>query len=89
MALRYISPFLWFLAGWQAGGLVVGLLALPTVLAFVPGIVMGLVVAWDARRTTWTRSLVQRRIRPINEFAAELDRQGDQWPATKADTRRV
>ena len=89
MTTRYISAFLWFLAGWQAGGLFVGLLGLPPVLGFVPGIVIAVAVAWDARRTSLAHSPARPRIRPVSAVAAELDRRGDEWAATESDTRRV
>ena len=84
------------MAGWQGGALLVGLLDLPTVLAFAPGIVMAVVVRWDPTGIFWSRSRTERRIRPINEFAAELDtrtahadKRVDHWPAVESDTKRV
>lgn len=89
MVNLYVSPFLWFLAGWQGGALLVGLLGLPAVVGFIPGIVMGIAVAWDARRAAHEQAAVRWRIQPINEVAARLDGQGDQWPSTKAPSRRA
>lgn len=96
MNKRNLASILWFVAGWQGGGLLVGLFDLPTVLAFVPGIVMAVVVRWDPKGLFWSRSGTGRRIVPINEFAAQLDRRAanldrriDQWPVVETDTRRV
>ena len=96
MNKRNLASILWFVAGWQGGALLVGLFDLPTLLAFVPGIVMAVVVRWDPTGIFWSRSGTGRRIRPINEFAASLDKRAaqvdkriDQWPAVEADTRRV
>lgn len=97
MTKRNLASVLWFLAGWQAGGLLVGIVGLPWVLAFVPGVVMAVVVRWDPTGLFWSRSATARRSRPINEFAAKLDKRVDsgmdkrieQWPAAEADTRRV
>ncbi|MEO5703852.1 MAG: hypothetical protein ABIZ52_00220 [Candidatus Limnocylindrales bacterium] len=96
MNKRNLASILWFVAGWQGGALLVGLLGLPTLLAFAPGIVMAVVVRWDPTGIFWSRSAPSRRIRPINEFAAELERraaQGDKridhWPVVETDTTRV
>lgn len=89
MNKRILASILWFIAGWQAGGLLVGLLGAPDLLAFVPGIVMAVVVQWDPKGLFWTRSGTGRRIRPINEFAAELDKKAAARSAAEGETRRV
>jgi len=89
MNKRNLASILWFIAGWQGGGLLVGILELPWLLSFTPGIVMAVLVRWDPTGIFWSRSATGRRIRPINEVAAELDRTRDPWPAAEADTRRV
>ena len=89
MNKRNLASILWFLAGWEAGGLLVGIMGLPWLLAFTPGIVMAALVRWDPTGLFWSRSGTGRRIRPINEFAAELDRNVDQWPAVETDTNRA
>lgn len=89
MVNLYVSPILWFLAGWQGGALLVGLLGLPAPLGFIPGIVIAVAVAWDARRTAPAREAARWRVRPIDEVAAGLDGHGDPWSAEEAPTRRV
>ena len=98
MNKRNVASFLWFLAGWSGGGLFVGLMGLPTILAFMPGIALALVVRTEAAAFLWQRSATGRRIAPaarivpINQFSAELDKRLDkrveQWPAVGAETRR-
>ena len=74
MSKRNLATVLWFLAGWSGGGLLVGIMGLPSLLAFVPGLLMAGLVRWDPTGTLWTRQAPARRVRPINELAAELDR---------------
>jgi hypothetical protein len=95
MHKRHLVGFLWFLVGWQAGGVLVGLMALPALLGFVPGIVMALLVLWDPTHLLSAKPQREqlRRITPINEYAAALDRNVDKrvenWPVVEVDTRRV
>ena len=77
MNKRNIATVLWFLAGWMGGGLVVGLTGMPTLLAFVPGILLAAWVRWDTRSILWTRTVTGQRVVPINELAAALDRQAE------------
>ncbi len=91
MGKRNLATVLWFLAGWSLGGLVVGLMGLPSLLAFVPGVLIAGLVRWDPTGLLWTRPAAQRRVRPINELADELDRQAAAPPAMAAangDRRR-
>lgn len=94
MNKRNLASILWFLAGWSGGGLFVGLTGLPTVLAFVPGVALAVLVQTEAAAFLWRRSATGRpiapasRIVPINQFAAELDKRVEQWPAAE-ETRRV
>ncbi len=74
MGKRNLATVLWFLAGWSAGGLFVGIMELPSLLAFVPGVLMAGLVRWDPAGLLWTRREPARRVTPINEFANELDR---------------
>jgi hypothetical protein len=89
MNKRNVASVLWFLAGWSGGGLLVGLMGLPAVLALVPGIVLAVVIRLEPAKPLWNRSGTGRRIVPINEFAAELDRRAARRPAAGAETRRV
>ena len=77
MNKRNVATVLWFLAGWSGGGLVVGLTGMPTLLAFVPGILLAGWVRWDSRSVLWTRTVTGQRVVPINQFAAALDRQAE------------
>lgn len=74
MGKRNLATVLWFLAGWSGGGLLVGLFGLPSLVAFVPGILMAVLVRWDPAGLLWARPATERRVRPINDFADELDR---------------
>lgn len=92
MNKRTLAAFLWFLVGWQAGGLLVGLTALPGLLAFAPGVVLAVLVLWDPTRLFTVRPDKGRKIVPINEYAAALDRHLDkrveQWPVVETDRTR-
>jgi hypothetical protein len=86
MNKRNVATVLWFLAGWSLGGLVVGLAGLPAVGAYVPGVLAALWVRWDPAGILWTRpGTGQRIVRPINEFAEELEKR----EAAAAGTDRV
>ena len=74
MGKRNLATVLWFLAGWSGGGLLTGIMEMPSVLAFVPGILAAGLVRWDPTGVLWTRPVTTRRVRPINEVAEELDR---------------
>jgi hypothetical protein len=97
MNKRNLAAFLWFLVGWQAGGVLVGLVALPGILAFAPGVVMAVLVLWDPTGLFVARKPKGRQVTPINEYAAALDRRQDrhldkrveQWPAVEADNNSV
>lgn len=81
MNVRNLSTLLWFAAGWSGAGLVVGILGLPTSWALLGGLVAAALVRWDPSGRLWGTKPV-RRIRPIEEVAAELDGQaGSAIPA--------
>ena len=88
MNKRNLASALWFLAGWFGGSLMVGLLALPAVLALLPGVILAILVRVDPGGFMWSRTGTGRRIVPINQFAAELDRKSDKW-AAEANRKRV
>ena len=84
-----LAAVLWFLAGWSGGGLLT-VFGLPTIAAFVPGIVLGGLVLWDP--VGWfsvRRPTTKRVVRPINEVAADLDRKSERWAGAEADHRSV
>src|SRR5919107_1522003 len=72
--VRNLSTVLWFLAGWSAAGLVVGFLALPSALAMLGGLAAAALVRWEPSGRLWGVQAT-RRVRPIEEVAAELDAQ--------------
>ncbi len=86
--IRNLSTALWFLAGWSGAGLVVGFFALPTILALVGGLAAAALVRWDPSGRLWTRP-TQRRIRPIEEVAAELDGQVAGAPSAGGERSRT
>jgi hypothetical protein len=75
MKVRTLSTMLWFITGWSATGFVVGVLALPSSLAMVGGIAIAMIVWFDPSGRLWGKAKPQRRVRPIEEVAAELDSQ--------------
>jgi hypothetical protein len=77
--VRNLSTVLWFLAGWSGAGLVVGFMALPTSWALLGGLAAAALVRWEPSGRLWGST--QRRVRPIEEVAAELDAQAG-TPAT-------
>jgi hypothetical protein len=86
---RNLASLLWFLAGWSGGGLLVGIMAWPALLAFIPGIALAILIRLEPARPLWSRSGTGRRIVPINQFAAELDKRAEHGHAAGAETRRV
>ena len=89
MNKRNLASFLWFLAGWSGGGLLVGLMGLPAILGLAPGIALAILVRLAPAEVLWTRSATGRRIVPMNQFAAELDKKADRRSAVGADTTRA
>ncbi|MEA2673307.1 MAG: hypothetical protein QOI92_499 [Chloroflexota bacterium] len=89
MNKQNLASVLWFFAGWSGGGLLFGLMGLPAILAFVPGIALAVLIRLDVAKPMWAHSGNGRRIVPINEFAAELDRRAEQRAGVGAETRRV
>ena len=89
MNKRNLASFLWFLAGWSGGGLLVGLMGLPAILAFVPGIALAILIRLAPGEVLWTRSATGRRIVPINQFAAELEQRNGMPHGARVDTTRV
>jgi len=78
MSKRNLATVLWFLAGWSGGGLVVGLMGMPSILALVPGLLVGALVRWDPAGALWSRPEPRRRVVPINDFAKSLERDAGQ-----------
>ena len=89
MNKRNLASFLWFLAGWSGGGLLVGLTGLPALLAFIPGVALAILVRVAPAEFLWTRTATGRRIVPINDFAAELDKRSGQRQVAEVDRTRV
>ena len=77
MTKRGLATFLWFLVGWSGGGMLAEFMALPSMLAVIPGVLIALLIHWDPTHTLWTRPVAapRRVVRSINEVAAELDGQ--------------
>ena len=92
MNKRMVASFLWFLVGLQAGGVLVGIMALPALLGFVPGVAMAVLVLWDPIHLMSARPEKTRTITPINEYAAALEQRAykrvDNWPVVEVDSKR-
>ncbi|HJP88880.1 MAG TPA: hypothetical protein VJ850_07605 [Candidatus Limnocylindrales bacterium] len=74
MNKRNLATVLWFFAGWVAAGGVFAMSGLPGDLGAVVGAVVAGLVRWDPAGWIWTQPAATRRVRPINEVAAELER---------------
>jgi hypothetical protein len=74
--VKNLSTLLWFLAGWSGAGLLVGYMGLPTGWALAAGLVTAAAVRWDPTGILWNRPASTRRLRPIEDVAAELSGQG-------------
>jgi hypothetical protein len=89
MKKRALATVLWFGAGWSGGGLLVGILGLPSVLGLAPGILLAGLVLWDPAGWLWPRKGKQRVVRPINELADELNRKTEVWASAEPDRRSL
>ena len=89
MNKRNLASILWFVAGWSGGGLLAGLMGWPEMVAFVPEIVLAILIRLEPARPLWSRTGTGHRIVPINPFAAELDERGERGVAAGAGTGRA
>ena len=74
MGKRNLAAVLWFLAGWVGAGGVFAMAGINSDLGIGVGGVVAALVWWDPAGWIWARPTARRRIRPINDVAAELDR---------------
>ena len=74
MSKRTLAAILWFFAGWVGAGGVFAMSGLPSELGMVVGAVVAALIDWDPKGWIWAKQAPARRVRPINEVAAELDR---------------
>lgn len=88
MNVRNLSTALWFFAGWSGAGLIVGFLALPTSWALLGGLAAAALVRWEPSGRLWGAQ-IQRRVRPIEQVAAELDAQGAPAPSSVGERTGV
>lgn len=86
MSKRNLATVLWFFAGWVGAGGVFAVLGMPSDLGIAVGAVVAGLVWWDPAGWMWARQRVNRRVRPINEVAAELDRKAG---SAVADAERL
>lgn len=86
MSKRNLAAILWFFAGWVAAGGVFAMSGMPSSLGMAVGAVVAALVWWDPAGWIWARPVAQRRVRPINDVAAELDRT---HPTPAADAERA
>lgn len=90
MTTRLIAVTLWYLAGWSVGEVGVVLFDLPAGVAIVPGILLGnIALAFAAAASLGIGRQAQRRVRPIEELAAELDKRNGAWGAATAEERQI
>jgi hypothetical protein len=89
MTKRNVATILWFLAGWSGGGLVAGLLGLPAIAAFVPGLLIAALVRWDPSGLFWPRTVAGPRTVPIDEFAGQLDQNAGVRSGSEPDRSSV
>jgi hypothetical protein len=88
MNVRKLSTVLWFLTGWSAAGLAVGYMALPSYLALLGGLAAAVLVRWEPSGRLWATQ-PQRRVRPIEEVAAELDGHAAPAPSPAGERQRI
>ena len=74
MSKRNVAAVLWFFAGWVSTGAVFAMAAMPPELGVAVGVVVAALIWWDPVHWIWPKPAAQRRVRPINDLAAELDR---------------
>ena len=86
MNKRNVAAVLWFFAGWVSTGTVFAMAAMPAELGVAVGLVVAGLIWSDPMHWIWARPVAQRRVRPINELAAELDRAAQ---APIADAERI
>lgn len=86
MSKRNVAAVLWFFAGWVSAGAVFAFSGMPNSLGIGVGAVFAVLVWWDPAGWMWARPVTKRRIRPINEVAAELDRNAG---VPSADAERI
>ena len=86
MSKRNLAAVLWFLAGWVGAGGVFAMSGMPSNLGIAVGVVVAGLVWWDPAGWIWTRPTAKRRVRPINDVAAELERNA---AAPSADAERI
>lgn len=84
MSKRTLATILWFFAGWVGAGSVFALSGLPSELGMLVGAVVAALVDWDPAGWIWAKQPPRRRVRPIDEVAAELDR-GTKAPDAEAE----
>ena len=86
MSKRNLATILWFFAGCVGAGGVFAMSGMPSDLGIVVGAVVAGLVRWDPAGWIWAKPAPQRRVRPINDVAAELERNAG---APVADAERV
>ena len=84
MSKRTLAAVLWFFAGWVGAGGVFAMSGMPSELGMIVGAVVAALVDWDPKGWIWAKQAPQRRVRPINDVAAELDRNAG-LPTTEAE----
>ena len=84
MNKRNLATVLWFFAGWVGAGGVFAMSGMPADLGIVVGAVVAGLVRWDPAGWIWAKPAPKRRVRPINDVAAELE-QNAGTPAAEAE----
>jgi hypothetical protein len=74
MSKRNLATVLWFFAGWVGAGGAFAMSGMPADLGIAVGVVVAGLIRWDPAGWIWAKPATTRRVRPINDVAAELDR---------------
>ena len=78
MIKRNLATAMWFVVGWTGGSMLFGYLNAPGALALVPAVAIAMLIHIDPMGAIWPADATRgRRIRPIEELAAELDRKAE------------
>ncbi|HXG26388.1 MAG TPA: hypothetical protein VNL94_06005 [Candidatus Binatia bacterium] len=79
--LRVVGTVMWFVAAWSGAGFFAGIAGLPSALALVAALLVAMIVWFDPTGRIWGQPRPTRRVRPIEDVAAELDQRAGRGAA--------